>query len=181
MFVLSGAGYLAESGQYAISGRITTMAVAPIQASLYSQDTNMFRLGKEGYLPVWQNLKKQIPLLIIYLTLITSMLWLCTPIIASILGSDFSLVSAILPILALSMVFSSIANFVGQALVGLGRMLFRAVLQIIFGILALTLNLVMVPNLGWIAAVWVSVATSALFAIALSLEFCLGVLREKKS
>jgi O-antigen/teichoic acid export membrane protein len=181
VFVLSGAGYLNQSGQYAISSRIATLAVSPALAVSYAQGTSVFRAAKDGYLPVWHILKRQLPLFMLYGTVVTALGWICAPIVVLILGPDFALVSVIFPLLTVSAVFLSIVTFVSQALVGLGRLWFRTSSQIAVGVLALTLNLTLVPKGGWLAAVWVSVGTSALLAIVLCVEFGLGVLRDKRS
>lgn len=180
-FVLAGSGREAEGGQYGAAHRLVTMAFAPLQAVTYSLNAQLFRAGTDGFEAVWRILKRVLPISAVYIVLASLALWLLSPVVVVVLGSDYALVSQMLPLLSIILVGQAGAYYFGDALMGLGKQSVRSVSQASVGVAVLLLNFILTPTFGWIAAALIAISASLLLAGLLGTIFAVGLFRERRS
>ena len=178
-FVLASNGLEVEGGQYGASHRLVNMAFAPMLAVTYSLNTQLFRAGSAGYEAAWRVLRRVLPIASAYAFAATLALWLIAPIAVMALGDDYTLVSQMLPLLALTLFGQTGYYFFGDALMGLGRQGIRSVSQATVGAGVLVANVVLVPSFGWIASAVTALVASSVLAMLLSSVFFVGLRRER--
>jgi len=180
-FVLVSNGYESQGGQYGASHRLVNMAFAPLQAITYSLNTELFRAGKDGYRAAWRVLRRVLPIAGGYVVVAALLLWLLSPLAVAILGDDYSLMTQMLPLLALTLFGQMGYYFFGDALMGLGRQGVRSVSQAVVGVGVLVSNVLLVPVFGWVASAMIAIIASLVLALLLVTLFLVGLWRERRA
>jgi O-antigen/teichoic acid export membrane protein len=157
----------AGAGIYGAGYRLISLAVAPVISFVNVVTTSMFKMHRDTERT---NLSKRSLTLcgvaVVYGAAIGGLMWLFLPDVAAIvLGDDFRALSA--GLLPLALLPTPIAcRLVGeQAMAALGKFRIRTMAQWSIAALAVSLNLLLIPRVGWTAAAWVLLAGETSLAI----------------
>lgn len=179
-FVLVGNGDEAAAGQYSAAHRLVNMSFAPLQAMTYALNTELFRAGRNGYRAAWRVLRRVLPIAFGYILVVTALLASLGPVVVDLLGQDYSLITQMMPLLALTLFGQTAYYFFGDALMGLGKQSWRGTSQATVGAAVLLANVLTVPAYGWHASAVIAVAASLLLGLLLTGLFFRGLARERR-
>jgi O-antigen/teichoic acid export membrane protein len=155
------------------------LAYAPIQALVYSSNTELYRAGLRGYTSTWHSLRR-ILVLIAAIGSITAMLVvLLRDLPVVLLGASYANVSQVLPLLAPLIVITGLHYALGDTLMGVGKQGIRASVQMLAAIWATVIYLWLIPQLSWHGAVIGSLASELLILLLLTAIYRRGIIRER--
>jgi O-antigen/teichoic acid export membrane protein len=155
------------AGVYAAAYRVLTMAMAPVQALVFSSNTRLFRQGLRGAHAVLEFAKHTAPVLAIYGLGAGIVLYFAGGLMPVILGPSFAESAQVIRWLALMPFVQGVHFLFGDALMGTGRQGIRSAMQLGTAVLNVVLNLVMIPSFGWRGAALASLASELLLAVVL--------------
>lgn len=178
--ILASSGMLAPAGAFAAASRVVTMAFTPIQAVVYSGNTRMYQLGKNGYVKLWRELvKKLMVVVVLYAAVAYGVLLAARKLLPVLLGPDFELTSEMISWLGALLVLQGVHYTLGDALMAVGRQSFRSVSQAAVAAFSVLANILLIPVYGWRAAVGVSLVAAATLAVTLTIIYRRGFARER--
>ena len=156
------------AGVYGAAQRIVALAVAPIISLVNVAITSLFRLGQEKHKGELRRRAVAVcGLATLYGCAVAVLLWLFLPDVAGFaLGEEFSALAAGLLPLSLLVIPTSCRAVGEQAVVALGKFHLRLLVQWAIAALSITLNLVLIPRLGWEGAAWTLLICESLLASA---------------
>lgn len=179
-FLLVRFGLENSAGQYSAAYKMMSMAFAPIQAVVYSSNTQLFRAGSEGFEAVWVLVRRLLVPILAYGIFAAAMLMLVSPLIPQVLGADYTEATSALLILAPILVFQGLHYLFGDALMGLGKQAWRSSAQMVVALVSLTCNIALIPIFGWQAAAFTALGSSALLFLLTLTLFIRGLRREQQ-
>lgn len=180
-FLLVRFGLDQSAGQYSAAYKLVNMAFAPIQAVVYSANTQFFRAGSDGFHAVWLLLRRLLAPILGYGVFAATVLMLASPLIPRVLGSDYAAASPALRILAPILVFQGLHYLFGDALMGVGKQAWRSVAQMAVALVSVACNVVLIPIFGWPAAAFTALGSSALLFLLTLTLFIHGLRGEQRS
>ncbi len=168
-----------STGAYAIASRVATFATVPVQALVYSMNTTLFRAGQHGFDSSWKAIRKPSILVVAYGVGAAVLMGIISPALPMVLGSSFGEAASVVLFLCLLPLFQGVNYLFGDALMGIGQQRNRALLQGCSAVIAVVLNVCLVPELGWVGAAVSTMAATVLLASTLVTCFVLGLARER--
>lgn len=157
----------AGAGIYGAGYRLISLAVAPVISFVNVVVTSMFKLHRDTERTDLSERSLYLcGVAVAYGAAIGSLMWLFLPDVAAmVLGDDFRALSAgLLPLALLPTPIG--CRLVGeQAMAALGKFRIRTTAQWSIAALAVSLNLLLIPKVGWTAAAWVLLAAETSLAI----------------
>ncbi len=164
VYGLAGAS---SAGVYGAGYRLVTLAVAPVISFVNVVVGSLFRMRSDSQRADLS--KKSLLLCAVasgYGAVVSITLWVFLPAIASnVLGQDFRAVAeGLLPLALLPVAMS--CRLVGeQAMAALDKFRIRTIAQWTVAVIAVTVNFLLIPRIGWTASAWVLLAGELCLAI----------------
>ncbi|BDG26757.1 polysaccharide biosynthesis protein [Thermus thermophilus] len=168
------------AGGYAAAYRVLDAAFVPMRALLYATYPRFFREGKKGLGGSWAFALRLLPWGLAAGGLGTALALGLAPFLPILLGPEYALSAAVLPLLAPILLFRALHYLAADALTGAGYQGLRSAVQVGVAFLNLGLNLWWIPLFGWRGAVWSSLASDGLLAASLLLALFLGLGRRAR-
>lgn len=157
---------LEATGVYTAAYRLIDMAFVPMRALLAALHPRFFREGANGITATARLAKKMLPPGMGYCAVVAVVLAGGADLVPLILGADYEESVDALRVLALLPLLKVIHYLPSDALTGAGRQGARSVAQGAVAIVNIGLNLALIPIFGYWGAVWASLASDALLAVA---------------
>nr|WP_254703386.1 oligosaccharide flippase family protein [Pseudarthrobacter sp. C4D7] len=170
-FLLTSYGLYSASGAFSATTKITTMAFAPIQAIVYSLNTRLFRAGHMGARRSWSVIQWPLGFVLLYGILCACVLAFASPLVPIILGTSYSETSGFLGLIAPIIALNGVHYLLGDALMGLGKQAARSLVQFGVACAAILMNLILIPLIGPISAVFSALTCSLVLALAMTIMF----------
>lgn len=170
-FILNKLGLSEAAGSLSASGRLITMAFAPIQALVYSSNTSFFRAGAVGPKELWKSMKRPLIYTVVYGLAAGGLICLFAPLASVVLGPSYEAVPRFLIWLSPLVLLNGLHYLLGDALMGLGRQGLRSMAQFIVALLSVFGNILLIPTYGVSASVIVTISCSFLLAALMALIF----------
>lgn len=158
---------LTEAGIYGVGYKAVQVAFAPVVGLLDSSYARFFRAGSEGPAALRVLLRKTLPPAIAYSLLASAALWLLAPTLSWVLGPEFAESPQVIRWLAVVPLLKTIQLFAANALIGSGLHTYRTAIQIMAALANVILNLLWIPELGWMGAVQATLVYEALLGTLL--------------
>lgn len=168
-FMLMNNGALSVAGSFTAAYRIVTFVFIPIQAVVYSSNTEMFRAGRQGGLAVWGIIRRLgIPIMGCSL-LGAGALVVGSKVAPLVLGRGYGATGGMLVFLLGLPAVQGAHYLFGDILMGMGRQGARGAAQVGVALFNIGANLLLIPRFSWrgaVAATYVGEGgMAALFAI----------------
>jgi len=155
------------AGIYAAAYRVLTIALAPVQALVFSSNTRLFRRGAQSSLSVLAFVRQTAPIVAVYGIAVGIVLFLSGGLLPAVLGPSFAESARVLRWLSLMPFVQGIHNLTGDALMGTGRQGLRSAVQLSTVVINTILNIIMIPLWGWRGAAIASLVSETLLASVL--------------
>lgn len=162
------------AGGYAAAYRVLDAAFVPMRALLYATYPRFFREGKRGLEGSRAFALRLLPFGLAAGGLGAALALGLAPLLPVLLGPEYALSAAVLPLLAPILLFRALHYLAADALTGAGYQGLRSAVQVGVAFLNLGLNLWWIPLFGWRGAVWSSLASDGLLAASLWVVLFLG-------
>lgn len=153
---------LEAAGIYTGAFRFVVVAFLPLNAFLGALYPRFFEAGAQGYAAARRVAWQALPLTAAYGGLACAALWLTAPLLPRLLGSEFSDSVPALRALAVLVLVQGLYFPFADALTGSGLQRQRTAGQVTSLICNAGLNLILIPQIGWLGAVYASIATQLL-------------------
>lgn len=152
----------AVTGPYAAAYRIASAAIQPVNALILAAAPRLFRRSRSG--------SHQLPgvmfiAIVAYAVVAAMVLWLFSPFVPWLLGTDFSFAQSLLRVMCVVVITGSLRQYVSVLLTTCDRQGSRNLIEIGGMILSLILLLILVPRYGAYGAI-AALAISDLGVIA---------------
>ncbi|WP_447935818.1 oligosaccharide flippase family protein [Stenotrophomonas lactitubi] len=155
------------SGNYAAAYKIVDVAFSPVRALLTVTYPGFFKAGANGISESLAYSRKYLPVTV-GLGLIGSMgIFACSGMTTWILGQDYEQTATILKYLAIIPLLRSFHFLMADAMTGADYQGIRSVIQIIVAGANIAGNIILIPQLGWKGAAFVSIACDATLCLLL--------------
>lgn len=158
---------LGPAGIYSIAYRIIDAAFSPVNAVLAAAYARFFRYGATGLSRTTRFARRLLSRALLYSALCCTVLWIAAPWVASILGRSFGDCAPALRALCPLLVLRSLHCFSADALTGAGYQATRTSIQVLVAVFNIAANLIVLPRYSWRGAVWTSLASDGVMAVAL--------------
>ncbi|MDJ0677982.1 MAG: oligosaccharide flippase family protein [Calothrix sp. MO_167.B42] len=165
--MLGSISSVAAAGIYATAYRLIDVAFVPISSLLAASYPKFFQHGKEGIHGSLKFAKQLLPISVIYSVVAVIALFLISPIIPSILGSEYVNATEALVWLSPLIVIKTIHYFAADTLTGAGFQGMRSAMQIIIALFNVLINLWLIPLYSWKGAALSSLASDGLLMFGL--------------
>lgn len=152
-------GMNAANGIYSVAYKIINISNVPMSSVYSAAFPKFFRLGVGGMkqtVPFAQKLVKKTSILGIASAVA---IFVCSPLIPHIIGSNYAQSASALRWLCLIPFFRSFNLSAGDAIAGAGKQKFRLYSQLLAAGLNFSLNLYLIPRYSWLGAAWASLLT----------------------
>ena len=179
-YLLNYFGFQQDAGIYAAGSRLVNFAFAPIQALVYSRNSALFRVGIDGYIATWRLIRRIPFAVVLYGAIAGVALYFVSPLVPILLGESFSETSEILKMLAPVILLQGIHYLFGDALMGIGRQDIRSAAQLGVALIAVFLNIVLIPAMGWHGAICATIISSLTLAFVMVGCFIYGYRAEAR-
>ncbi len=167
----------AVAGGYAAAYRVLDAAFVPMRALVYATYPRFFREGNKGLEGSRIFALRLLPWGLAAGGIGTALALGLAPFLPVLLGSEYTLSAAVLPLLAPILLFRALHYLAADALTGAGYQGLRSAVQVGVAFLNLGLNLWWIPLFGWKGAVWSSMASDGFLAVSLWLALLLALER----
>lgn len=159
---------LEAAGIYGAAQRLILVAAVPISALSAAIYPRYFSLGEQGGYRAARRLalKISVPILL-YGLCAGAALWLLAPWLATIVGASFDGVDDAVRILAALVVIQALQLPFGDALTGSGLQEIRTRAQVAGLCLGVVLNLLLIPQLGWLGAAYAALSSQTMYLLLL--------------
>jgi len=166
--ILARMAALDVAGAYTAAYRLVYMAYAPVMAVLVGMQARMFRAGGEsGMTGVLHVLKRLGIVCLGYGMVVALVLYVGAPLVPLVLGEKYATSSVILAALCLLPLVLMVQSVCSEALASADRQRIAGTLHLLGAMLALGLNLLLVPRYSWAGAVAAAYLTQVLLSGAL--------------
>lgn len=155
------------AGGYAAAYRVLDAAFVPMRALLYATYPRFFREGRRGLESSRAFALRLLPFGLAAGGLGAALALGLAPLLPVLLGPEYALSAAVLPLLAPILLFRALHYLAADALTGAGYQGLRSAVQVGVAFLNLGLNLWWIPLLGWRGAVWSSLLSDGMLATGL--------------
>ena len=170
-----------DAGQYSVAHRLMGFAFVPIQMMIYAANTRLYRAGAAGFQSAWIEMKRLLILILAYSALAAVGLILCAPVLPLLLGESYARIPEMAVYFA-PIVFSQGMHYLfGDALMGLGKQVWRSVCQAAIAVASIVANILLIPHIGWQGAALVALVSSFALALILAAVFAIGYWKERRS
>lgn len=149
-------------GIYTGAFRFVVVAFLPLNAFLGALYPRFFEAGQYGYSAARQVAWRALPITAAYGLLACTGLWLAAPLLPRLLGPGFGESVQALRALSVLLLVQSLYFPFADALTGSGLQRVRTAGQVGSLICNIGLNLVLIPRLGWLGAVYSSITTQVM-------------------
>ncbi|TQC98938.1 oligosaccharide flippase family protein [Moraxellaceae bacterium AER2_44_116] len=140
-------------GIYAVAQRIVQMAFLPILALFQASYAKYFQKGRFGIQGTLNYSKKLAPFLFLYASVMILIIYLLSPYLTVVFGSQYEGAIYVLKWLVLLLVIQVAHYLLGEAMTGCGYQRIRSILQMIVGLLSVAIIYSAVSAQGIMGAV----------------------------
>jgi O-antigen/teichoic acid export membrane protein len=169
------------AGAYTAAFRIVPMVCLPFLAILYAQTARRFRRGEERGVAGTTAAVRQLALTgAAFCLLLAPAIHFAAPLLPRLLGASYQLSAEILQALCLLPFFLVMQSAGSDALVGANAQRLVGRLHALAAALALALNLLLVPRLGWEGAVIAAYASQGFLAAGLAFSIAAALRTQRK-
>lgn len=155
------------AGIYAAAYRIIDVAFTPVRSLLYASYAKFFQHGQQGLSGTTKFALTLLPWAALYGVLSIIVLWVAAPLLPVLFGQDFQASTDALRWLAPLVLLKSLHYFAADTLTGAGHQSLRSGVQIAVAIANVMLNLWLIPQHGWMGAVWASLISDGMLTMLL--------------
>ncbi|MGK9272124.1 hypothetical protein KXR83_14110 [Williamsia muralis] len=170
----------AVNGVYAVGSRVINFMFIPIQAAVYTRNTDFFRAGESGYVAVWGIVRRLLLPTLAYGVICFICILFGAHLLVPLLGESYAELELVLPWFAPLILLQGVHYIFGDALMGLGRQSTRGIVQFCVAVLSAALGAVLIPFMGWQGAVLTVLGSACVLAVTMSAIFFIGLLRENR-
>jgi O-antigen/teichoic acid export membrane protein len=158
----------ATAGAYSAAYKFVTLASMPILAIMFSVQGRIFlEAHRGGLLGALRAVRPVIALTVAYCVVAALCIYAVAPAIPWLLGASFAPSTEILQWMCLLPVLYAVQTAVSAALMGVESERSVSLLQAFSAVLALVLNLILVPSFGWHGAVIAAYASHGFLIVGL--------------
>lgn len=165
--IMAHLGMNRANGAYSLAYRAINVASIPFIALYSAAQPKFFREGVKGAAATLPYARKLLRPAIPIGIAISIILFFSAPLLPMIVGKDFQTSVYALRGLCLIPLFRAFQWCAGDAVAGAGRQSIRFMLQLVAAGFNFGANLYLIPKYSWVGAVWSSLATDGLLAVAL--------------
>ncbi|ABF41587.1 polysaccharide biosynthesis protein [Candidatus Koribacter versatilis Ellin345] len=158
---------LAAAGIYAAAYRIIDAAFSPVLSVLAATYAGFFRHGQQGLQSSSAFARRIMPRTFLYSLFAASLLWVAAPYLPFIIGPQFNDSVWVLRWLSPLLVLRNLHYLAADSLTGAGYQSTRTLLQLLVAALNIGLNIALLPRYSWRGAVWTSLASDGVIALAM--------------
>jgi O-antigen/teichoic acid export membrane protein len=163
--MLSNYSTLDAVGIYSAAYRIIDAVSTPVKAALFSAYSGFFKRGKQGINGSLRWALKIVPWCLFYGLLVVGGIWLISGYVPLLLGPSYNATTLALRWLAMIIIFKAVHYFGSDTLTGSGHQAIRSIIQLSVALINIGLNLIFIPQYGWLGAAWVSLISDSLMMI----------------
>lgn len=172
----------AMAGAYTAAFRFVTLAYMPIMAIMFSVQARIFqKTHKDGLLGVLRAVRLLISITVAYCLLIALCIYAAAPAVPWLLGEAYQPSIEILQWLCLLPLFFAIRSFASTALMGVDAQRRVSFLHTVTAVLALLLNVLLVPEHGWRGAAVAAYASQGFLIAGLLVTIVLVLGAQRKT
>ncbi|MDM7324594.1 MAG: oligosaccharide flippase family protein [Thermus sp.] len=165
--LLARLGGMEAAGIYSAAQRIIVAGFYPLMAFLAANYARFFQLGRAGIRSTRVYAFKIAPFVLAYTVISGIIIWVAAPLIARLLGSEFTQTGRAIRWLAMLLVIQGLQYPFADALTGAGLQSVRSGIQVAALFLVVVGNAILIPRYGWLGAVWTSLLVSGLVLVAM--------------
>lgn len=154
------------NGAYSLAYRVINIASLPFVSLYAAAAPRFFREGEKGIVHTLPLIRKLLPPATAVGVLISLALYFSAPLVPLLVGKDFNTTVSALRGLCIIPLLRSLQWCAGDALAGAGLQRVRFMLQLGAAGFNFGINLYLIPTYSWLGAVWSSIATDGLLALA---------------
>lgn len=158
---------LEATGIYSAAQRIIVVGFFPLMAFLGANYTRFFQIGKAGIKSARAHAFRIVPFVLAYTVVSGAAAWVTAPLIVELLGAKFAETGQAIRWLALLLVLQGLQYPFADALTGSGLQSIRSGIQVAALILMVIINAILIPQYGWLGAVWTSLGVNGLVLVAM--------------
>ncbi|MCG2786228.1 MAG: oligosaccharide flippase family protein [Anaerolineae bacterium] len=165
--ILLRIGSATDAGLYAAAYRMIDSAFIPIRAILTTAYPRFFKEGVKGMQNAHKFSLRLLPWAIGTSFLASIGIIIISPLLPKILGEQYSLTAQIIIWLSPLIIIRTFHYLIADTITGAGYQGQRSGIQIGIAIINVLLNIIWIPQYGWLGAVWSSLISDLLLAVAL--------------
>ncbi len=163
--MLSHYGMSVANGIYTMAYRVLEIATMPIYSIKDAMLPKLFGFGQSGIVKVYESSRHILKKTILIGAGFSVVLFLASPLLATIVGKGFAETANALRWLAIIPLCRSIHVMCGWNLTCAGYQRYRTSSQVIIAGINVVLNLLFIGRYGWLGAAWASVISDSLLAV----------------
>lgn len=162
------------AGWYALGFRFVSLAAIPISALLYVTYNRFFAEGLRGPGAVLRYTLGRLPIPLLLVTLLSVAIAVASPLVAILFGTEYEQSGQVLRYLSVLLPLLLVRQMFANGLAGAGFERYRLAGGVGAFAMNLSVNFLLIPKLGWIAAVFAALASElvlAIFYVAVLISF----------
>jgi len=164
---------LEAAGIYATAYRIIDLALQPVSSLLYATYARFFQHGSRGIANSARYARRLMPFAAGYGLLAGIFLFLCAPLLPTVVGARYSGAQSVLRWLSPLIFIRTIHYLLSNSLTGADLQRLRSILQLSVAAFNVLINLWLIPLYSWRGAAWGSLASDTLLGISVAVAILL--------